>query len=319
MGIGRVRPRPPAVAIDPGLARHLDDLRAAEQAAALDRHFGRVPPPAGIFDNIDAPADPLAAQRAVAAAPRGWLERAALANALEPGPSPPLADMLLENERRRALIGSRLDRLTPEQQASSLPAVSRQYDADQAARRAAEVRRGQDMNTAAALAAGGLAGAGAFGLRMALESAQNEQDAMLMEAWRAERQGREAQQRGRQALAEVDRAVGEIDLSEDPPAFSTDYIYEPPPVSEPPLEAMLSEDTQLNLLPDSPDEAVAASPGPSGVVRQFVDLEDLPGPQKRSIMALMRGGIAERRAMDIILKGSSMSPDEYRMVTGGRR
>jgi hypothetical protein len=67
-----------------------------------------------------------------------------------------------------------------------------------------------------------------------------------------------------------------------------------------------------------PDEAVSLSPGPETEVAPPDDLETLPGPQLRSIKALMRGGIPEGRARDIILRGSSMSPDEYRMVTGGR-
>jgi hypothetical protein len=338
MGVPRLRPRVATPVTNPTFARYLDDLRRAEQAAALDVHFGRVPPRGGMFDNIDLPDDPLAAQRAVGAPPRSWLERGELARSLETEPSLPMVDMLLENDKRRALLGGRLDRLTPEQQARSLPAVGRQYEADQAAARAADIRRGRDMNTAGMLAAGGLAGAGAFGLRMAMEDAQNQQDSMLMEAWENEKQQRMTSQLSQDpasvaglieagggdsdpAMDMVSAAVSELDFSEDTPV---DPIV---PYSEAntrantlsQLASMFGEEPQLAILPDSPDDAIAAAPGPTGNVRQVVDLEDLPGPQKRSIIALIRGGIPEGRAMDIILKGSSMSPDEYRMVTGGRR
>lgn len=290
MGVPRVPPRAASQAINPTFARYLDDLRRAEQAAVE-----------------------------------------------------PMADALRRNDRTRALVQGRLDRIAPEQRPSSLGLVARQYMDDLDAARASDIRLGRDMNTAGILAAGGLAGAGAFGMRMAMENDQNQQDATLMEAWEGERQQREAEQLAQDnAIAEVARAeqaenrrrraddsrimagiareVGELDFAEDPgfvsPVTEEDVLRGSLSAQ---LKDMFGEPPQYTMMPDSPDDAVAAAPGPMGDVREVVDLEDLPGPQKRSIMALMRGGIPEGRAVDIILKGSSMSPDEYRMVTGGRR
>jgi hypothetical protein len=85
------------------------------------------------------------------------------------------------------------------------------------------------------------------------------------------------------------------------------------------VAGMFADDPMMNLEPDSPDDAVANAPGPGVQVGRNMDMEDLPGPQMRSVQALMRAGIPAGRAMDIITKGASMSPDEYRMETGGRR
>ena len=321
----------------PVLARYLDDLRIAEQARALDRHFGRLPAEGGMFDNIDVPEipDPIAPDRAVGAAPRSWLEGAEMSRAMEPQPAPPLTDMLLDNDRRRALIGSRLDRLTPEQQARSLPVVGRQYEADQAAARAADIRYGRDVNTAAALAAAGIVGGGAMYGRMsqlAEEAArgQAENDFDL----------------GPDLSGSPDGAMPmTMDLEED--ALMDSVASMPAPMAEgvdedallgsvqqqlagvpqfaggqpPPRSGMdlFADDPMMNLEPDSPDEAIASAPGPSIPVGRNMDMETLPGPQMRSVRALIRAGIPAGRAMDIITKGYSMSPDEYRMVTGGRR
>lgn len=373
---GRAVVRTPTV-----LARYLDGLRLAEQARALDRHFGRLPAEGGMFDNINLPElpDPVAAERAVGAAPRTWLEGAELDRAMQPQPSPPLTDMLLDNDRRRALIGSRLDRLTPEQQARSLPAVGRQYEADQAAARAADIKYGKDVNTAAALGAAGALGTGAFGARMAQESDRNQQDAAILADLnmreQLSRDVRDIDVAGDDGVYVPDVYVGasaddipdlfaedtllpltsdvdEISLLEDIndirvplPKPRLPSMYEP--VSDADVRAktmeMMAEqqflprpgealspelrrhnttfddDLQMAIAPDSPDDAVAAAPGPTTPVGRIVDIEDLPGPQMRSIRALIGGGIPESRARDIILKGYSMSPDEYRMVTGGRR
>lgn len=365
----------------PVLARYLDDLRIAEQARALDRHFGRLPPGGGMFDNIDVPElpDPIAPDRAVGAAPRSWLEGAEMSRAMEPQPAAPLTDMLLDNDRRRALIGSRLARLTPEQQARSLPVVGRQYEADQAAARAADIKYGRDVNTAMALGAAGALGAGAFGARMAQESDRNRQDAEILADLNMREQlssdvrdiavagddgvyvpdvyvGASADDIqdlfAEDALLPLTSDVDEISLLEDIndirvplPKAKLPRTYEPfsdadvraktmkmmagqpflPNAGEelsPGLRntnTIFGEDIRMAISPDSPADAVAAAPGPTTPVGRVVDLEDLPGPQMRSIRALIGGGIPDSRARDIILKGYSMSPDEYRMVTGGRR
>lgn len=300
----------------PVLARYLDDLRMAEQARALDRHFGRLPPEPGMFDNVAIPDDPVAAKRAVNAAPRSWLESAELADAMDIQPSAPLTDMLLDNERRRALIAGRIDRLTPEQRARSLPAVGMQYEADKAAARAAAIKAAQDRQTLAALTAIGAAGAGAFAGRVMQEAEEQERLAPL--------------ERDMQVADFVRSSADNIELQEDPaPEFAT-YPMELSDVKQlmdgtPWLgrddrpEGLFSEDPMANLEPDSPDDAVAAAPGPSIPVGRNMDMEDMPGPQMRSVRALMRAGIPSSRAMDIIQGRANMSPDEYRMVTGGRR
>ena len=381
-----LKPTPPlargrAVVQTPSvMARYLDDLRRAEQARALDRHFGRQPPEAGMFDNINVPEipDPIAPDRAIGAAPRRWLEVAEMDRAMQPQPAPPLADMLLDNDRRRALIASRLGRLTPEQQARSLPVVGQQYAADQAAARAADIKYGRDVNTAMALGGAVALGAGAFGARMAQESGRNQQDAEILADLnmreQLSRDVRDIDVAGEDGVYVPDVYVGasaddipdlfaedtllpltsdvdEIGLLDDIndirvplPSARLPSMYEPfsdADVRAKTMEAMakqpflrasadmpgalrrgrtaFEDDFQMGLTPDSPDEAVAAAPGPENPVNRVVDMEDLPGPQMRSIRALIGGGIPESRARDIILKGYSMSPDEYRMVTGGRR
>jgi hypothetical protein len=364
LGIGSkmVRGAPKVRVTSPVLARYLDDLRYAQQARDLDRFYGRIPPDPGPFDNINLPEppDPVAAERAVGAAPRTWLENAEMARSMEPQPAPPLTDMLLDNDRRRALISGRLDRLTPEQRARSLPAVGQQYAADRAAARAAQIKGDADARTAGALTAAAGVGAAAFAARVAQE--------------------REANRKARDANAAmgVDSAVRDIDINtdadvyvpdgyvgasaEDVPDLFADDTYLPQPagadeialmdqmeedvaairprmprtllprdyasedlvrrLSQPQeisVADMFAEDPMVNLEPDSPDDAVANAPGPGLPVGRNMDMEDLPGPQMRSVRVLIQAGIPAGRAMDIITKGASMSPDEYRMVTGGRR
>lgn len=316
----------------PVLARYLDDLRIAEQAKDLDRHFGRIPPAPGMFDDIDLPPDPVSAQRAVGAAPRSWLESAEIADAMDVPPSAPLSDMLLNNERRRALIASRLSRLTPEQRASSLPSVGQQYEADRAAARAAAIQHDRDVNTAAALAAAGIVAGGAMYGRMS----------QLAEEF-AKSLAENYYDFGPDLSGDPDGAmpmtidIGEDSLVDWPEGRLSqmaarmpgpDVYVEPAPgvpeselradtVSQ--LETLFADDPMMNLEPDSPDDAIASAPGPTNPVGRPMDMEELPAPQMRSVRALIRAGIPAGRAMDIITKGASMSPAEYRMVTGGRR
>lgn len=316
---GRLARGRAVVRTPPVLARYLDDLRMAEQARDLERHFGRIPPAPGMFDDIDLPPDPVSAQRAVGAAPRSWLESAEIADAMDVPPAAPLSDMLLDNERRRALIASRLGRLTPEQRASSLPFVGRQYEADLAAARAAEIQAARDRQTMAAMAALGAAGAGAFAGRVLQEEDEQERLSPLV--------------RDMQVADFIRSSADDIQLQDEPaPEFA--FNRPKPPTVEDSVAAMrkvpwlgrddrpaglLSEDPMMNLEPDSPDDAISAAPGPDIQVRRTPNIEDLPGPQMRSVRALMRAGIPSGRAMDIIQGRANMSPEEYRMVTGGRR
>jgi len=397
-----VRSAPKVRVTSPVLARYLDDLRFAEQARELDRFYGRIPPEPGPFDNINLPEphDPVAAERAVGAAPRTWLESAEMARSLEPQPAPPLTDMLLDNERRRALLANRLDRLTPEQRARSLPAVSQQYDADRAAARAAQIKRDADARTAGALTAAAGVGAAAFAARVAQEreasrkardanaamgvdsavsdigintdadvyvpdgyvgaSVQDVPDLFADDTYLPQPAGVDEialMDQMDEAVAAVrppnlDRRTVQRDyLASDPmmrmrvsgekqnlPVSAKDMAARSAPVTVPGMElagnqayrnfrksqglsfdSLFADDTQTYLEPDSPDQAIAHAPGPGIQIGRNTDIEDLPGPQLRSVRALIQAGIPAGRAMDIITKGASMSPDEYRMVTGGRR
>jgi hypothetical protein len=357
---GRAMVRTPPV-----LARYLDDLAKADRVA-------------GDWDAL------AAAARGMddALPPRGPVPpgdyTAAIDSMLPAGQPEPFADALLRNDRTRALIDSRLNRLSPEQMPGSLGLVGRQFAADQAAARAAGIRQGKDVNTAIALGAAGALGAGAFGARMAQESDRNQQDGKML-ADLAMREQLSSDVRDIDITGDDDVYVpdGYVGASADdipdlfaedrmlPVTYDVDEIsllddinairvplpkvrlpraYEPfqdadvraqtmkmmaeqPFLPRPGEElspglrnanTIFAEDLRMAISPDSPDDAVAAAPGPTTPVGRIVDLEDLPAPQMRSIRALMGGGIPESRARDIILKGYSMSPDEYRMVTGGR-
>ena len=328
------------------LTRYLEDLRlrALQQAAVddarnLDIHFGRVQPEdpfAGITDDISE-------MVGATAAPRQWLERAeydANVSRMLPTeqPQPPLVDMLAANDRSRALVNARLDRLTPEQQARSLPFIGRQDEAAASARRAAaaEAARRWDKTfppVAAAAAAVPAAAAGAYAWSRgtaddrAKRQANNDLadmvrvrgiDATPKPAWKLEPQTGDPDLTGREEDILPQRLdIGEDDLITDLPKVDLgDDMLVP---ATPPIADLFAEDDPVYLPPDPPAVAAAARPGPSAPVRQKSDLETLPGPQLRSIKALMRAGIPERRARDIILKGSSMSPAEYRAVTGVKR
>lgn len=358
---GRALVRTPAV-----LARYLEDLARADRIAgdwdalaAAARGIDDATPPRGIVPPTD--------------------YNTAVSSMMPSRMGEPLADALLRNDRTRALIDSRLDRLTPEQRPGSLGLVARQAEADQAAARAADIQYGKDVNTAIALGAAGALGAGAFGARMSQESDRNQQDAeMLADLNMREQLARDVRDIdvageggvyvpdvyvgasaddvpdlfAEDSLLPVTSDVDEIGLLDDInsirvplPKAKLPRTYEPfsdadvraktmemmagqpflPPAGEslsPELRrhnTIFEDDLRMDISPDSPDDAVASAPGPDTPVGRVVDIEDLPGPQMRSIRALIGSGIPESRARDIILKGYSMSPDEYRMVTGGRR
>jgi hypothetical protein len=315
--------------ITPGLARYFDDLRMAQQARALDQHFGRLPPEPGMFDNIALPADTVAAERALGAAPRSWLENAELTRALEPQPELPLLDLLLANDRSQTLLDSRLERLTPEQLARSLPAVGQQYQADRNAARAAEILYVKDLQTAAALAAGGVVGGAALygqGSRLGEDYIQAQANDIDLGPDLSEDPADvlpEEMSRGDDSLlTEVGDAIGAMEMPEDPDFAALEEmagLLEAPEAEEIDIASLFAEEPMMDLQPDTPEEAVAAAPGPGLGVGGEMDLDALPGPQMRSVKVLINAGLPAGRAMDIITKGASLTPDEYRMVTGGRR
>lgn len=326
----------------PVLARYLEDLAKADRLAgdwdalaAAARGIDEVQPPRAIVP----PAD----------------YGTAVSSMMPSSLGEPLADMLLENDRRRALIGSRLERLTPEQQSRSLPVVGRQYESDQAAARAADISSGRNRDTAAVLGAAGVLGAGAFGARLAQESDRNRRDsALLSDLNMREQLAKDVQDIpigaddgvyvpdvyvgasvqdipdlfAEDAMLPITSDVDEIGMMDQ---LADDYgsISVPSSGARMPLMPMprayagtgpesmrrdVVKDMEWTFLPTDSEES-----WPDGPVSQTPDMEDLPGPQLRSVKALISAGIPAGRAMDIITKGSSMSPDEYRMVTGGRR
>lgn len=337
-------------AANPVLARYLDDLAqrarladAAADARRLDVHFGRVTPAdpfAGIGD------DPIAAMVGATGAPRRMLEAAdynkSIDDMLPSGPEEPFADVLRRNDRTRALVNSRLDRLTPDEQPGSLGLVGRQADADARVRRRQDIESDMPLSVRAGLTAGGVLAATAAAMKA-------QQDAAA-----AARAKQAAADEERQYRMDLDTALAgdadgampmTIDIGEDSPISGFDPLAEmaaavPVPdvemddatrafvrqfrkkyggQQEADVQGLMAEEPTMDITPDSPDEAASNAPGPATPVGMNRDLEDLPAPQMRSVRALMRAGIPEGRAMAIIVKGSAMSPDEYRMVTGGRR
>lgn len=315
--------RPQVRVANPVLARYLDDLAARAMASGAKA------------DDLDA----------------------VIAGMTPPPAAEPLADALRRNDRTRALVQSRLDRLEPEQMPGSLGLVGRQFDADSAAARAADIRYGRDLNTAAALAGAGIVGGGAMYGHMSqlaeeIARGQGQKDFDLGPDLSGDPDGampmtidigEDSPISGFDPAAEMAAAapMPEVEMDDGTRAFmerwgdasvpeqeirkdTVDQLLAQPYVSTPPrgLEQRFKNSRPAwasDFAMPTPEEAVEAAPGPEAPVGRQAELEDLPGPQLRSIRALMRGGVPEGRARDIILKGSSMSPEEYRMVTGGRR
>lgn len=300
----------PVVQTSPVLARYLDDLAqqarlaaAAADARRMDIHFGRVQPEdpfAGIGQ------DEIADMVGATAAPRRWLEADAYNKSIEglmpSGPGEPFADILNRHRRSQDLTAARLAQLTPEQRAGSLGYVAQQAQADAGVRRARQIA--QDEANKAAFLAGAVAAGGVGAISVFAPD--------MMEAEREARRDRDIDEG-------IRRSMSEIKLYDDTPVIFDANIPSDDEVDDYLMSNHLQDDRYAGLTLPSPEEAVASSPGPQIAVIQEPEVEELPGPQLRSIKALMRGGIPEGRARDIILKGSSMSPDEYRMVTGGRR
>lgn len=302
---------------NPVLARYLDELAKADRlasqwdadaAAAIARRTGgldadAIPPPRGPLP----PADYNAAVESVLPQ-RGY--------------EVPFADELRRIDRTRALVNNRLDRLTPEQQASSLPFVGRLADWDARMARRQFMESDMDLPTRIGLA-GGAAALGTAGYMKMAEDAQvaEEEIARAEEEAAAELAAQELLvQQAAEAVATDDgySLPMSIDIGEDDlidvsgigaESELDDYGYMTPQAD---VAGLVEDDPVLGLFHDSPQEEAYSPP-------VVVEQEPLPGPQARSIQALMRAGLPEERARDIILKGYSMSPEEYRAVTGGRR
>ena len=290
----------------------------------------------------------------------------------------PLADQLLRNERTRALVGNRLDRLTPEQRERSLPAISRAYEDYQRQARmgeeAARLQRNSMLSDAAVPLAAAL---GAGGALMAGSTPEGEEAPAPMTLddvqW--------------MTMAPADAMPTSMDLGDPLPVEPEVYIdaedvdtdglaemilaaQETPVI--PDVDAMMDEDIGMDLygssepedydpiltsfaadptdylelrgagvpvLPDIDDE-VPGGPVPvpevpamkearlPDVADYFGEPTQLAAPdrdpymtnaQKRTVQVLMNAGIPSQRAGRIARGEASLSPQEYRMVTGGRR
>jgi hypothetical protein len=302
----------------------------------------------------------------------------------------PLADQLLRNDRTRALVNNRLDRLTPEQEMRSLPAISRAYEDYQRQARmgeeAARLQRNSMMSDAAvplaaALGAGGVMMAGSKPEEVAEEPLTLDDIAVLGAA--------------AQAMDPADAMpVDEIDLGDFSGRFQDEYRTEEIPT---PLNAVSQglADYASRMM-DSPSTLLASDlvepevgidesdydteglaemileamdtpvvPGIEGLMDESVTMLDdgvdlgeqgfqgaseadmgrgltmddlvlerdntppresppdrdpyMTNAQKRTVQVLMNAGIPSERAGRIARGQASLSPAEYRMVTGGRR
>ena len=281
----------PLAATNPTLARLLQQMQMEAGGMSSPPGYDLALGEAGMLDDL-APqeADPMEA----------FLGNPNLAAMLEPrGPS--LAAMFNQNDAAAGRLDARLANLTPEQLQSSIPAVGRQFEAERNAARAAEIREARELETAAKIAAAGVVGGGALygtGSRLAEEALVGDEIDLGSDL--------------ADARAAYELPFGtDIEIESEEPDLS--YMATP-------MVGMFDEDQQGLLGDDEPGTApFLLSQGPDAPVVEEQNMEDLPGPQLRSVKALIRAGIAPSRAMDIITGGASLSPDEYRQVTGGRR
>jgi hypothetical protein len=254
----------------------------------------------------------------------------------------PLADQLLRNERTRALVGNRLDRLTPEQRERSIPLIQRSYeDYQRQARMADEAARLQRNSMlseaavplAAALGAGGVMMAGSTPEEEVAEEPLTLEDIAILGA-------------AAQAMDPADAMpVDEIDLG-DFPMVEPDVQIDEEDVDTDGLAEMIMAAMDTPVVPgieglmDDPETLLAldepAIPEPAEPSLPMDDLvlerdntpprESPPdrdpymtNAQKRTVQVLMNAGIPSERAGRIARGEASLSPAEYRMVTGGRR
>jgi len=261
----------------------------------------------------------------------------------------PLADQLLRNERTRALVGNRLDRLTPEQRERSIPLIQRSYeDYQRQARMADEAARLQRNSMlsdaavplAAALGAGGVMMAGSTPEEVAEEPLTLDDIAVLGAAAQAmdpaDAMPIDEIDLGDFPMVEPDVQIDEEDVDTDGLAEMIMAAMETPVV--PDIEGLMEE--SVTMLDDGVDLGEQGFQGASeadmgrGLTMDDLVLERDSTPpreappdrdpymtnaQKRTVQVLMNAGIPSERAGRIARGEASMSPAEYRMVTGGRR
>lgn len=226
-------------------------------------------------------------------------------------PAEPLIDQLNRARRARQLTDARLDRLTPEQRQSSLASVARSAEENLRDMRQQYMADGlrndalaRDLGTAAAIAAVG----GGLALKQGVPSG-----GMMEEA--AEPAYLPP---GARDFAEIQP----LDIGED------DIV----PGVEVPMPEGLMPATAGDLLAEIHKEPAGAEilsePGPETPVAGYEDFRPSPPRQApppenpavlRTIQALTRAGIPPERATGIAKGKYSMTPAEYRAVTGRQR
>lgn len=233
-------------------------------------------------------------------------------NMPDPAPVEPLIDQLNRARRSRELVNARLDRLTPEQQQSSLGMVARAAEDNLNAIRQREMAQGlrQEEMLGQLGRAATLAGIGAAGIEAGLLAARGmrtPEDVVVPATLTP----------GEEDFAEIaPMDIGEDDILPGVEVPTDDLPYAMPLYQEKVEEPDYSFKTDDALLADE------QRPGPESEVAGYEDYQ-APPPENpavlRTIQALMRAGIAADRARGIAAGHYSMSPDEYRAVTGRRR
>jgi hypothetical protein len=294
-----------------------DPVDFAAEQRKLDAFMGRDVAEGPSFEGITLPEDDIAPMVGATGAPRSWLERAQfeepLTASLREDEIPPLMDMLRTADRSRSLVSGRLDRLTPEQQASSLQFVGRQAsrDADATAAAARQGRAEQaGRNLLAAITAAEAAGLGAAGVYKAYEDGAVPGPPEFSDDRPLEDYLPEEMDIGEEPL---DLPIGMPDMPVD---LNPDYGIADAGLRTEDIMGML-QDPDIASLPFSsmsPEEAVSLSPGPS----QDVPLPGVAPEQRQALQSLVNQGIGYSRAVDILSGRAKMTRTEYEMVTGGR-
>ena len=227
----------------------------------------------------------------------------------EPEPVEPLIDQLNRARRSRDLTNARLDRLTPEQQQSSLGMVARAAEDNLRAMRERDIAAGarQDAMLGDAGKAAAITALGAALARM--QGAPS--GGMMQEA-----SGPAYLPPDAQDFSEI----APMDIGEDDILPGVEV-----PLPEPAMP-IYEEKAEVPDYSFKTDDALLADeqrPGPESEVAGYEDFQQAPPPENpavlRTIQALMRAGIQADRARGIATGQLSMSPDEYRAVTGRRR
>jgi hypothetical protein len=233
----------------------------------------------------------------------------------DPAPVEPLIDQLNRARRSRDLVNARLDRLTPEQQQSSLGMVARAAEENLAQMRANEIARdaaNEELASGVAAALGlgaGIAG-GAQMLSLPADRRASMAPAIPAPAPFVRPPVRVPDDTDFTEIQPMD--IGEDDILPG--------VEVPLPEATLPLYQEAVEEPDYSFKTDDALLVDEQRPGPDSEVAGY---EDYAPPENaavlRTIEALVRAGIPRDRAMGIAKGRNSMTPQEYRAVTGSRR